>query len=111
MKRQQDFEGVYSNGKKTFDLLNLNTKADLECIKATCRGSYNGIEFYYATPAGTIIHRYTYREMDDWYADTGAIYSEHRGYEILGRNFKKCKDKGEPDSDFVNFLECTKVNY
>ena len=111
MKRQQDFEGVYSNGKQTFDLLNLNTKADLACIKATCRGSYTGIDFYYATPAGTIIHRYTYREMDDWYADIGAIYSEHRGYEILGRNFKKCKDKGEPDSDFVKFLECTKVNY
>ena len=24
---------------------------------------------------------------------------------------KKCKDKGEPDSDFVKFLECTGVNY
>ena len=111
MKRQQDFEGVYSNGKQTFDLLNLNIKAEIECIRATCIGSYNGTDFYYATPAGTIIHRYTYREMDDWFADIGVVYSEHRGYEILGKKFKKIKDKGEPDEELVNFLESTKENY
>ena len=105
MKRQQDFDGVYSNGKQTFDLLNLNTKAEMEGIKAICKGSQNGTDVYYATPAGTIIHRYTYNDLEDWFADIGAIYSERRGYEILGRKFKKIKDKGEPDEELIKFLE------
>lgn len=105
-KRERDYDGVYSNGKKTFDLHNLNTKAEMEVIDACFRSSSpSGDDLYYATPNGTVVHSYTYYDLDDWFADLGAIYNKHRGYEVLGRKFTKIRDQGEPDEDWVRFNE------
>ena len=101
--RERCYTGVWSNGKRTIDLDNLNTVAEMESINACCFGGNDSNDSYYATEAGTIVHTYTIKELEDWYADTGGIYSRKNCYEILGKNFKKIKDKGEEDPNWVEF--------
>ena len=101
------YTGVWSNGKKTIDLDNLNTKAEMTTINECCFSSSPSSDcIYYATEKGTIICSYSYSELDDYYADLGPMYSRHHNYEILGRNFKKIKDQGDFDEEWLQYNEC-----
>ena len=106
-KQERYYEGVWSNGKKTIDLDNLNTKAEMNSIKACCFGNTetDSDDRYYITKSGTAIHTYRLIELEDWFADIGTCYSEKKCYKIIGRNFKKIKDKGKEDPGWTLFNE------
>lgn len=102
--RIQYTKGVWSNGKKTIDLDNLNTTAEIKTINECCFSSYpSGDECYYVTEKGTVIHKFEYSELEDYYADLGAIYSRKCNYKVLGRNFKQIKAQGEFNEEWLLF--------
>jgi len=104
--RIQYTKGVWSNGKKTIDLDNLNTTAEIKAIKECCFGGRpSGEEWYYVTEKGTIIRKTKYSELDDYYADLGPIYSRKSNYRILGRNFKQIKAQGDFNKEWLSFNE------
>ena len=103
--RERCYAGVWSNGKTTIDLDNLNTVAEITSICSCVDGRTDGGDEYYATKSGTIIHKYHYDDLEDWFADLGPIYNRHNCYEVMGKNFKKIKDKGEADPNWIEFMK------
>ncbi len=105
MRKGRTYSGVWSNGKKVIDLDNLNSQYEMDEINNMILNSTNhSHREIYATASGTIIQTYQYDQLDDWYCDIGAMYNRETIYTIVGRNFKKIKDKGVLDEDFQNFL-------
>ena len=104
MKRERDYRGVYSNGKRTFDLEMLNSTAEMKELKKMPLNCLTRDE-YYATPNGTIVNYYSYNELEDWYADLGPIYSERRIRKVLAKNCKKIKEIGETNPELLKILK------
>lgn len=105
---KKDYSGVWSNGKKTIDLDNLNSKYEMESIDAVVYSSSGALVYdtvVYARESGTIVEKHTYDVLDDYFLDTGAITHKETYYKILGKNFKKIKEKGTLDEDYQKFIE------
>ena len=105
---KKDYSGVWSNGKKTIDLDNLNSKYDMKQIDAVVYSSSGALvddTVVYARESGTIVEKCTYDVIDDYFLDTGAITHKETYYKILGKNFKKIKEKGTLDEDYQKFIE------
>lgn len=64
-KRERYYNGVWSNGKKTFDLDYLNTGYEMEQIKSVVNNSSSGSTIVYVTKSGTLIQRDEWEELDD----------------------------------------------
>lgn len=104
MKRERDYRGVYSNGKRTFDLEMLNSTARMRELKEMSLNCLTNDE-YYATPSGTIINSYSYNELEDYYSDLGPIYSEHKIRKVVAKNCKKIKEMGETNPELLRLLK------
>lgn len=106
---KKDYSGVWSNGKKTIDLDNLNSKYEFKSIDSvvytSSRTAIVDDTVVYARESGTIVEKHTYDVLDDYFLDTGAITHKETHYKILGKNFKKIKEKGTLDEDYQKFIE------
>ena len=105
MKIERDYRGVYSNGKRTFDLEMLNSTAEMKEFKEIPYSDCSPRDEYYATPNGTIVNSYSYNELEDYYADIGPIYNERRIRKVLAKNCKKIKDTGETNPELLRILK------
>ena len=104
LKQIRYYKGVWSNGKKTIDLDNLNSKYEMECIDRIYRNSNYSESIVYVTESGTMIEKSSLNELDDWYADLGAITHRETSYKILGKKFKKIKEQGVLDKRFEEYM-------
>lgn len=109
-KRERYYNGVWSNDKKTFDLDYLNTGYEMEGIKSIVNNSSSGSTVVYVTKSGTLIQRDEWEELDDWFADLGAITHKEVSYKVLGRNFKLTKENGLSHPEFIKFMNCMNNN-
>ena len=107
IERDRYYQGVWSNGKKTLDLDNLNSKAEMESIEDLAMGGTGvNTHHFYVTKSGTGRERIQYEVIDDFYLDIGCITHTEVVYKTLGKNFKKIADEGEVDKDFLEYCEC-----
>lgn len=105
---KKEYTGIWSNGKKTIDLDNLNSKYELKSIEASMHSHAGALVIdiiAYARESGTIVEKYTYDVLDDYFLDIGAITHKETFYRVLGKNFKKIKEKGTLDEDYQKFIE------
>ncbi len=106
----KDTTGVYKSKNGIIDLTYLNTKAEWERIEnATRNCAVPNIDAeYYARPTGTIIVKYTYTEIVDWFADMGAICKTYTETKVLGYHCEKIKDKGKEYRKYRQFCKVMK---
>lgn len=100
---KKEYSGVWSNGKKTIDLDNLNSKYEMDVInnqKDSC--------VVYVRKSGTIVEKSVEKIIDDYFFDIGEISHQKIHYKILGKNFKKIKNHGVLDEEYKEFIELTK---
>ena len=82
---KKDYSGVWSNGKKTIDLDNLNSKYELKSIEASAYRNAGALAedvVVYARESGTIVEKHTYDVLDDYFLDTGAITHQETYYKV-----------------------------
>lgn len=102
---KKEYTGVWSNGKKTIDLDNLNSKYEMYSINHN-----DGDCVVYARESGTIVEKWAEKVVDDYFCDIGEISHQVIHYKVLGKNFKKIKDQGVLDEEYKKFMEAIMGN-
>lgn len=107
MAKNRYYKGVWSNGKEIIDLDKWNSDIEERALESCCFGDgYCPDEIYYVTEKGTMIHKYEERNLEDYFVDIGPIYSNKKGYKILGKNFKRIKEQGEINPSLALYNKC-----